>query len=141
MWHLGNLKRFFEIIVPKTKWLSFENSLSVIWRFTSSIPLKYINQNNASISTMSVFLIHVYLLDSLKLSLRCTRAIVSFILVFLQSTILSMISLSKYKWKVSSMFLILFGLEFTAKQFSYPKWYRIFAVYQWLLDALNTTKF
>ena len=121
MWHLGNLKRFFEIIVPKTKWLSFENSLSVIWRFTSSIPLKYINQNNASISTMSVFLIHVYLLDSLKLSLRCTRAIVSFVLVFLQSTILSMISLSKYKWKVSSMFLILFGLEFTAKQFYLPE--------------------
>ena len=55
MWPLRNLKRFFDIIAPKTKWLSFENSLSVIWRFTPSIPLKYINPNNASILTLSVF--------------------------------------------------------------------------------------
>ena len=92
---LRNLRRFFDIIAPKTKWLSFENSLSVIWRFTPSIPLKYINPNNASISTLSGFSTHVYLLDSLKLSLCCKRAIVSFILVFVQSIILSMISLSK----------------------------------------------
>ena len=37
-------ERFFlGIIAPKTKWLLFENSLSVIWRFIPSIPLKYIN--------------------------------------------------------------------------------------------------
>ena len=55
MWSLWNLNRFFDIIAPKLKWLSFENSLSVIWRFTPSIPLKYINPNNASISTLPVF--------------------------------------------------------------------------------------
>ena len=52
---LRNLKELFDIIAPKTKWLSFENILSVIRRFTPSIPLKYINPNNASISTLSVF--------------------------------------------------------------------------------------
>ena len=52
MWSLRNLKRFFDIIAPKTKWLSSENSLSVIWRVTPSIPLNYINPNNASISTL-----------------------------------------------------------------------------------------
>ena len=62
------------------------------------------------------FFTHVYLLNSLKLSLRCKRAIVSFILIFAQSTILSMISLSKHKWKVSSMFSILFPLKFGARQ-------------------------
>ena len=111
----------FAIIAPKTKWLSFENSLSVIRRFTTSIPLKCINPSNASMSTLSRFLTHVYLLDSLKLSLRCRRAIVSFILVFVQSIILSMISLSKYKWKVSSMFSILFALEFGARQLIPPE--------------------
>ena len=114
MWLLRNLKRFFDIIASKTKWLSFGYSLSVIWRFTPSIPLKYVNLNNASISTLFVILTHVYWLDSLKLSLRCKRTIVSFILVFLHSKVLSMISLSKYKWKLymilSSMFSILFAL-------------------------------
>ena len=37
-------------------------------------------------------------------------------LVFVYSTILSMISLSKYKWKVSSMFPILLALECRAWQ-------------------------
>ena len=80
---------------------------------------------------LSVFLTHAYLLDSLKLSLCCKRAIVSFVLVFVQSTILSMISLSKYKWKISSMFSILLASEFGARQLIlpemvshgiYPKW-------------------
>ena len=48
----------------------------------------------SKISTLSVLLIYVYLLDSLKLSLSFKFAIVSFILVFLLSTILTMISLS-----------------------------------------------
>ena len=79
------------------------------------------NPNNASISTLCVFfLTHVYLVDSLKLLLCCKRAIVPFILVFVQSTILSMISLSKYKWKVSSMFSTLFVLEFEARQLILP---------------------
>ena len=68
-----------------------------------------------------VFLTHVYLLDPLKLSFRSKRALVSFILVFVPSTILSMISLSEYKWKVSSMFSILFSLEFWARQLILPK--------------------
>ena len=121
MWLLRNLKQFFDIIAPKTKWLSFENSLSVIWRFTPSIPLKYINPNNASIWTLSAFFTHVYLPDSLKLTLRCKHAIVSFILVFVQSPILSMILLSKYKWKVYLMFSILFALEFGPRQFILTK--------------------
>ena len=129
MWTLKNLKRIFDINAPKTKWMSFGNSISVIWRFTPSIPQKYIILNNASISNLSVFLTHVYMPDSLKLSLRCKRAIVLFILVFVQSTVFSMIWLSKYKWKVSSTFSILFALEFGAKQLIYPKWYRILAVY------------
>ena len=85
------------------------------------------------------FLTHVYLLDSLKLSLCCTRTIVSFILVFVQSTIFSMISLSKYKWKVCFQFCLLWYLG--QDNLFYPKWYRIFAIYQWLLDALSATKF
>ena len=82
MWLLTNLKWVFDIIAPKRKWLSFQNSLSVIWRFTPSIPRKYINRSNASISTLSAFLTDVYLLDLLKLSFPCKRAIVLFILVF-----------------------------------------------------------
>ena len=107
----------FDIIAPKTKWLPSENSLSVIWRLT-----------------------HVYLLNLLKLSLHCKRAIVSFILVFLQQTILPMISLSKYKWKVSSTFSILLALEFGVRQLIQPEIISHFAVYKWLLDALNSTK-
>ena len=105
----------------KNKWLSFDDSLSFIWRFTPSIPLKFINPNNASISALSAFLTHVNLLDLFKLSLRCKRAIVSFILVFVQSTTLFIISLSKYKWKVSLMFSILFPLELRARQLILPE--------------------
>ena len=61
------------------------------------------------------FLTHVYLLDPLKLSLRCKRDIVSFILMLVELTILPMISLSNYKWKVCSMFSVLFALEFGAR--------------------------
>ena len=121
MWPLRNLKWFFDVITAKVKWLSFENILSVIWRFTPGISLKHINPNNASISALSVFLTHVYLPYSLNLSLRCKRAIDLFILVFVQSTILSMISLSKYKWQVVSMFSILFTLEFGTRQLVLPK--------------------
>ena len=110
-----------DIITPKTKWLSFDDSLSFIWRFTPSIPLKYINPNNASISALSAFLTHVNLLDLFKLSLRYKRAIVSFILVFVQSTTLFIISLSKYKWKVSLMFSILLPLEFRTRQLILPE--------------------
>ena len=99
------------------------------------------NSNNLSFSTLSVFLTHVYLLDSLMLSLRCKRAIVSFMLVFVQSTTLSMISLSKYEWKVFSIFSILYALEVGQDNLFNRKWYRIFAVYQSLLDALSSTKF
>ena len=60
-------------------------------------------------------------LDALNLSLCCKRVIVSFILVFAQSTILPMISLSKYKWKVSSMLSILFTLKFGARQLILPE--------------------
>ena len=121
IWPLRNLKRFFDIITPKTKWLSFDDSLSFIWRFTPSIPLKYINPNNASISALSAFLTHVNLLDLFKLLLRYKRAIVSFILVFVQSTTLFIISLSKYKWKVSLMFSILLPLEFRTRQLILPE--------------------
>ena len=141
MWPLRNLIRLFDIIAPKTKWLSFKDSLSVIWRFTKSIPLKYINPNNASISTPSVFLTHVCLLHSLKLLLRCKRAIVSLILVFVQSTILSMVSSSKYNgkylWCLQYCFLWSLGQD----NLFYPKWCRIFAVYQWPLDALSSINF
>ena len=60
-------------------------------------------------------------LDALNLSLCCNCVIVSFILVFAQSTILPMISLSKYKWKVSSMLSILFTLKFGARQLILPE--------------------
>ena len=116
-----NLKRFVDINAPKEKWLWFENSLSVIWRFTRSIPIKCINPSNASIPNLSVFFIHGYFLDSLKLPIRCKRAIFSFVSVFLQSTNFYMISLWKYKWKVSLMLTILFALEFGARQLILPE--------------------
>ena len=53
LWEIWNC--FFDIIASRTKWLSFENSLSVIWRSIPSIPLKYINPNKASISNLSGF--------------------------------------------------------------------------------------
>ena len=113
IWPLRNLKRLFLALFhqkkkkkKKKKRLSFENSLSVIGRSTPSIPLKYINPNNSSISTLFVFLTHFYFLHSLKLSLCSKHAIVSIILMFVQSTIFTMVSLSKYKSKVSSMFSI-----------------------------------
>ena len=118
MWSLRNLKRF-DIIAPKTKWLSLENSLSVIWRFTPSIPLKYINRNNASISTLFVF--WPMCTCFIHWSYHSKRALVSVILVFVQSIILSMTSLSKNKWKISSMFLILLALEFGFRQLILPK--------------------
>ena len=81
-----------------------------------------VHQSKERINFNSVcFLTHVYLLNLLKLSLRCKRAIVSFILVFLHPTILPMISLANYKWKVSSMFSILLALEFVARQLIQPE--------------------
>ena len=68
-----------------------------------------------------VYLTHVYLLDSLKLSLRCKRVTVSFILVFVQSTMLFLISLWKYKWKVYLMFSILLALVFGVRQLILPE--------------------
>ena len=53
LWEIWNC--FFDIIASRTKWLSFENSLSVIWRSIPNIPLKYINPNKASISNLSGF--------------------------------------------------------------------------------------
>ena len=103
-WHYFTKKK------KKKKWLSFENSLSVISRSTPCIPLKYINPNNSSIWTLFVFLTHVYFLHSLKLSLHSKHAIVSIIFMFVQSTIFTMVSLSKYKSKVSSM-LSIFSLS------------------------------
>ena len=102
--------------------MSFENSLSVIGKFIPGIPLKYINPHDASISTLSLFFfIHVYFLHSLELLLCCKHVIILFILVFGKSTILSTISLSKYKWKVSSIFSILLALEFGARQLILPE--------------------
>ena len=80
-----------------------------------------VHQSKQRINFNSVFLTHVYLLDSLKLSLRCKRAVVLFIQVYVQSTIFSMISLSKHKWKVSSMLSILFALEFGTRQLILPE--------------------
>ena len=65
-----------------------------------------------------VFWAHVHLLDSLKLSLRCKR----------YSFIYSSVCAVKL-WNLGRHNLF------------YPKRYRIFAVYQWLLDALSFTKF
>ena len=95
--------------------MSFENSLSVIGKFIPGIPQR-INFNS-----LWFFLTHVYFLDSLKLLLCCKHVIVSFILVYGKSTILSTISLSKYKWKVSSIFSILLALEFGARRLILPE--------------------
>ena len=54
-------------------------------------------------------------------SYHSKRALVSVILVFVQSIILCMTSLSKNKWKISSMFLILLALEFGFRQLILPK--------------------
>ena len=81
-----------------------------------------VHQSKQCINFNSVcFFDSCVLADSLKLSLHCKCAIVSFILVFVQAAIFSMISLSKYKWKVSSIFSILFALEFGARQFILPE--------------------
>ena len=80
MWPLKNLKRFFDIISPKTKWLSFENSLSVIWRFTPSIPLKYIKPNNFnSIFLFFVFFFYPWVLAWLLLVTTSLQTCYSFI--------------------------------------------------------------
>ena len=88
-----------------------KNKMTVIWEYSVSymkIYSKYsfeVHQSKQRINFNSVcFFTLVFLLDSLKLSLRGKRAIVLFILVFVHSTTLSMISLSKYKWKVSLIF-------------------------------------
>ena len=71
----------FDIIAPKLKschfrivYQSYEDLLQVfLW--SKSIQTTHQFQ-------LSAFLTHVYLLDSLKLSICCKRAIVSFVLVF-----------------------------------------------------------
>ena len=99
-----------------------------------------VHQSKRPINFNSVcFLTHVYLLDSLKLSIRCKRALVSFILVFVQSAILTMILLSKYKWKVSSMFSM-FALEFGARQLIPPEMVSHFRSLP-VANTLSSTKF
>ena len=81
-----------------------KNKMIVIWEYSIShtkIYSKYpseVHQSKQCINFNSVcflfFVTHMYLLDSIKLSLRCKCAIVSFIIVFVQSAILS---LSKYQ--------------------------------------------
>ena len=84
MWPLRNQKRFLILLHQKQNdchlrlvYQSNEDLLKVfIW--SASIQTTHI----INPSTLSVSLIHVYLLDYLKLSLHCKCATVSFILVF-----------------------------------------------------------
>ena len=98
-----------------------------------------VHQSKRPINFNSVcFLTHVYLLDSLKLSIRCKRALVSFILMFVQSAILTMIlSINGKYLRCFPCLLWSLGQDNLFR----PKWYRIFALYQWLLDTLSSTKF
>ena len=97
--------------------------MTVIWEYYIShmkIYSKYfseVNQSKQRINFNSVcFFDPCVIAWFIEVITSLQTCYIAFILVFVQSTILSMISLSKYKWKVSSMFSILFALEFGARQ-------------------------